>query len=50
VLHDDITVNSYRHLACMRYWNEVYVPLPTFSKTVRQRKIADSDSFILDYF
>ena len=50
VLHEDVNVDSYQQLACMRYWNEVYVPMHSFSKTVEQRKIADSDSFIPDYF
>lgn len=50
VLHEDVNVDSYQHLACMRYWNEVYVPMSAFSKTVEQRRISDSDSFVPDYF
>ncbi|MDG6997890.1 MAG: ATP-grasp domain-containing protein [Nitrososphaerota archaeon] len=50
VLHEKIKVESYRHLVCLRYWNEVYVPLSTYSKTVDQKIVIDSDSFIPSYF
>ncbi|MCL5069239.1 MAG: ATP-grasp domain-containing protein, partial [Thaumarchaeota archaeon] len=50
VLHEKIKVESYRHLVCLRYWNEVYVPLATYTKAVDQKIINDPDSFIPAYF
>ncbi|MDG6997007.1 MAG: ATP-grasp domain-containing protein [Nitrososphaerota archaeon] len=50
VLHEDIKVDSYEHLVCLRYWNEVYVPLSTYSKTAKFGRIDQPDSFIPEYF
>lgn len=50
VLHEEIKVNSYQRLVCLRYWNEVYVPYSTFERTVNEKTIVNSDSVVPDYF
>ncbi|MFL6456178.1 MAG: ATP-grasp domain-containing protein [Nitrososphaeraceae archaeon] len=51
VLGEDIKVDAYQRLICMRYWNEVYVQYATYEKTSNTRKIEDdNNSFIIDYF
>ena len=50
VLDEQIKIDTYQKLVCMRYWNEVYVPYSTYEKTNRMRKVTNSDSFIPNYF
>ena len=50
ILGENVKVNVYQRLVCMRYWNEVYVPYATFEKTSNMGKVEDNDSFIIDYF
>ncbi|HYL65648.1 MAG TPA: ATP-grasp domain-containing protein [Nitrosopumilaceae archaeon] len=50
VLGEEIKIDAYQKLVCMRYWNEVYVPYSTYEKTNRMGKVSNSDSFIPDYF
>ena len=47
---DDIRIERYEKLACMRYWNEVYVPYSTYEKVERDKIIEENNSFIPDYF
>ena len=50
ILGEEIKIDTYQKLVCMRYWNEVYVPYSTYEKTNRMRKVTSSDSFIPNYF
>jgi carbamoyl-phosphate synthase large subunit len=50
VMSEDIEVRGYQKLVCMRYWNEVYLPLPTFEKTAKKLRVENADSFVLPYF
>ena len=50
VLGEEIKINAYQKLVCMRYWNEVYLPYATYEKTKNVGKVSNSDSFILNYF
>ncbi|HWY36703.1 MAG TPA: ATP-grasp domain-containing protein [Nitrosopumilaceae archaeon] len=50
VLGEEIKIDAYQKLVCMRYWNEVYVPYSTYEKTNKMGKVSNSDSFIPDYF
>jgi carbamoyl-phosphate synthase large subunit len=50
VLGEEIRVEGYKKLFCMRYWNEVYVPLPSYEEMKGAGRLQGSDSFIPDYF
>ena len=50
VLDEQIEVESYQKLVCMRYWNEVYVPYSTYEMTHKTGKAENVNSFIVDYF
>lgn len=50
VLGEEIKIDTYQKFMCMRYWNEVYVPCSTYEKTNNMGKVANSDSFIPNYF
>jgi carbamoyl-phosphate synthase large subunit len=50
VLGEDLKINDYQRLLCMRYWNEVYVPYSTYEKTLTARRVKENDSFIINYF
>ncbi|MGI0088659.1 MAG: ATP-grasp domain-containing protein [Nitrosotalea sp.] len=47
---EDIHIERYERLVCMRYWNEVYVPYSTYEKAEHNKIIEPSDSFIPNYF
>lgn len=49
VLGEELKIESYERLVCMRYWNEVYVPYTLYEKAARGGKI-EKGSFVLDYF
>jgi carbamoyl-phosphate synthase large subunit len=46
---EEIKIDSYERLVCMRYWNEVYVPYALYEKASRGEKI-EKGSFVPDYF
>src|SRR5579864_8095416 len=50
VLGEEIKIDVYQKLVCMRYWNEVYVPYSTYEKTDNMGRISNSDSFTMNYF
>jgi carbamoyl-phosphate synthase large subunit len=52
ILEEEINIKTYRKLFCMRYWNEVYIPMSTYEKTVANgQTIKDENrSFIPNYF
>src|SRR2546428_12801386 len=50
VLGEDIKIDSYQKLICLRYWNEVYVPYSNYQKMTNMKRIENSDSFVPDYF
>jgi carbamoyl-phosphate synthase large subunit len=50
VLGQQIRVDRYQRLICMRYWNEVYVPYSLYEKAAVDKEIEMNGSFIPDYF
>ncbi|HEY6950305.1 MAG TPA: carbamoyl-phosphate synthase large subunit, partial [Nitrososphaeraceae archaeon] len=50
VLGENIKMKNYKKLVCMRYWNEVYVPLSTYRKVEQDGKIEKAYSLIPNYF
>jgi len=50
VLGEEVKVDSYERLVCMRYWNEVYVPYPLYEKMSSSGRVQSGNSFIPDYF
>ena len=50
VLGEEIIVNDYQKLVCMRYLDEMYVPLSNFKKSVEDNKVENSNSFTESYF
>jgi carbamoyl-phosphate synthase large subunit len=52
ILEEEICVKTYRKMLCMRYWNEVYIPMSTYEKTVVEGETRNdgNHSFIPDYF
>jgi len=50
VLGEDIKIESYQKLICLRYWNEVYVPYSNYQEMTSMKRIENSDSFVPDYF
>jgi carbamoyl-phosphate synthase large subunit len=49
VLGEEVKVDRYERLVCMRYWNEVYVPYSLYEKASHGCKI-EKGSFVPDYF
>lgn len=49
VLGEEVKIDVYERLVCMRYWNEVYVPYALYEKAERGGKI-EKGSFVPDYF
>ena len=49
VLGEEVKIDGYERLVCMRYWNEVYVPYALYEKAARGGKI-EKGSFVPDYF
>ena len=49
-LKEEIRVNSYRKLVCMRYMNEIYIPSDSYERTLKNGLMRTEDSFIPDYF
>jgi len=50
VLGEQIKIDTYQKLVCMRYWNEVYISHSTYEKTDRSKRVENSDSVIPNYF
>jgi carbamoyl-phosphate synthase large subunit len=50
VLGEEIKIDAYQKLACMRYWNEVYVPYSTYEKVEHDKIVKQANSFIPNYF
>jgi len=50
VLNEEIMVKDYQKLVCMRYLDEMYVPLSTFTKSIKENRVEKSDSFTESYF
>jgi carbamoyl-phosphate synthase large subunit len=49
VLGEEVKIDGYERLVCMRYWNEVYVPYELYEKVSRSGKI-EKGSFVPNYF
>src|SRR5919107_3600816 len=52
ILKEEINIKTYRKMLCMRYWNEVYIPMSTYEETLAKGETRKDEnySFILDYF
>ena len=52
ILKEEINIKTYRKMFCMRYWNEVFIPMSTYENTVAKGETRkdENDSFIVDYF
>lgn len=52
LLDEEIKIDSYQKLVCLRYLNEVYVPFSVYSRVAKDKEISNSekDSFVPDYF
>lgn len=50
VLGEKIRADSYQRLMCMRYWNEVYVPISTYNVMTEAKTIQEPNSVIPNYF
>jgi len=50
VLGEEVKVDGYERLVCMRYWNEVYVPYSLYEKTSSSGCVHTDGSFVPDYF
>jgi carbamoyl-phosphate synthase large subunit len=53
ILKEEINnIKNYKKLFCMRYWNEVYIPIPTYEKMVAKgdTRKDENHSFIPGYF
>jgi carbamoyl-phosphate synthase large subunit len=48
VLGEDVKVDGYERLVCMRYWSEVYVPYTLYEKA--SRGMIEKGSFVPNYF
>jgi carbamoyl-phosphate synthase large subunit len=47
---EEINIEKYEKLVCMRYWNEVYVPYYAYEKFEHEKIVERATSFIPDYF
>lgn len=46
-----IKIPDYQTLLCLRYWNELYIPIPAYDLFCKQGKVkSQNDSYILKYF
>ena len=50
VLGQEVKVDRYERMVCMRYWNEVYVPYSHYEKASGDGQIETNSSFVPDYF
>lgn len=51
VLDEDVKIDHYNKLVCMRYWNELYVPAQVYKQTADRGHIEmQNSSFVPDYF
>ena len=52
LLKEEINIKAYTSMFSMRYWNEVYIPISTYEKTVAKGETVklENRSFVPDYF
>jgi carbamoyl-phosphate synthase large subunit len=52
VLKEEIDIKVYKKMFCMRYWNEVYIPMSSYEKMAAEGETIrhENHSFIQDYF
>lgn len=52
ILEEEINIKTYTRLFCMRYWNEVFIPMSTYEETVVEGETRkdENHSFIPNYF
>ena len=50
VLGEKLTVEKYKRMVCMRYWNEVFVPYSTYERTADRGRTDGEDSLVPPYF
>ena len=52
ILKEEVCIKTYRKLFCMRYWNEVYIPMSTYEETVAKGETIkdENHSFTPNYF
>lgn len=50
VMGEEMRVDTYRKVACLRYWNEVYVPLETVELVAEEGEIEDISSAVSQEF
>lgn len=52
ILKEEISIMTYRRMFCMRYWNEVYLPISTYEKMTAEGETRkdENHSFISEYF
>ena len=50
LLEEEIKIEHYKRLVCMRYWNEVYINHSTYEKTLNAGRIDGTTSVIHNYF
>ena len=52
VLKEEFNIRTYRKMFCMRYWNEIYIPMSTYEETVAKGETIKekNHSFIPGYF
>lgn len=49
-LDEDIKIESYQKLVCLRYWSEVYVPMSACEQITDEKTIQNPNSVIPSYF
>lgn len=52
ILNEEIKIKTYTRMFCMRYWNEVYIPMSTYEETVAKGETIkdENHSFTPNYF
>ena len=50
IFQEEVKIEKYEKLACMRYWNEVYVPYSAYENAEHGKVIESPGSFIPNYF
>jgi carbamoyl-phosphate synthase large subunit len=49
VMGEEIRVENYEKLVCLRYWNEVYVPMEAFERMAQNSEIRGPQGFVPTY-
>jgi carbamoyl-phosphate synthase large subunit len=52
VIKEEVDIKVYKKMFCMRYWNEVYIPMCSYEKMAAEGETRrhENHSFIQDYF